>query len=191
MDDPRDELKAGEAERVDAPDFEALVPPEEAVRGDRTRDDFLDAVLALDTPATAGDVADLAGHGVDAAREYLAWFERMGVVTKATESPATYERNQEYLDWRRVQRLRREYATEELLELLEEESERVAALRRELDAADPTDVSIAARAEATDRSVEAVWERLTEWQTARRRVALLERALAAESGDAADRRSAV
>lgn len=191
MDDPRDELKADEAERADAPDFEALVPPEERVRGDRTRDDFFDAVLALDTPATAGEVADLAGHGVDAAREYLAWFERMGVVTKVTESPTTYERNQEYLDWRRVQRLRREYSTEGLLDMLEAESERVAALRRAFDADDPTDVSIAARAEATDRSVEAVWERLTEWQTARRRVALLERALAAESGDAPDRRSAV
>lgn len=191
MDEPRDELKADEAERADAPDFEVLVPPEEAVRGDRTRDDFLDAVLGLDSPATASDVADLAGHGVDAAREYLAWFERMGVVTKATDSPATYQRNQEYLDWRRVQRLRREYSTEELLDLLEEESDRLAALRREFDAADPTDVAIAAHAEATDRSVEEVWERLTAWRTARRQVALLERALAAESGDASDRRSAV
>ncbi|QUO48573.1 DUF7342 family protein [Halorubrum ruber] len=191
MDDPRDELKAGDAERADAPDFEALAPPEEAVHGDRTRDDFLDAVLALDSPATAGEVADLAGHGVDAAREYLSWFERMGVVTKATNSPATYERNQEYLNWRRVQRLRREYTTEELIGLLEEESERATALRREFDADDPTDVAIAARAEATDRSIEAVWERLAAWQTALRRVALLERALAAESGDAADRRSAV
>ncbi|GAA0715494.1 putative ArsR family transcriptional regulator [Halorubrum trapanicum] len=191
MDEPRDELKANEAERADAPDFDALVPPEDAVRGERTRDDFLDAVLTLDSPATAGDVAELAGHGVDAAREYLEWFERMGVVTKATDSPATYERNQEYLDWRRVQRLRREYTTEELLDLLEEESEHLAALRREFDVDAPTDVSIARHAEATDRSVEAVWERLTAWQTARRRVALLERALAAESGDAADRRSAV
>lgn len=191
MDEPRDELKTSEAERADAPDFEALVPPEDAVRGDRTRDDFLDAVLALDSPATASDVADLAGHGVDAAREYLAWFERMGVVTKATDSPATYERNQEYLNWRRVQRLRQEYAAEELLDLLEAESERVAALRREFDADEPGAVSIAARAEASDRSVEAVWKRLTAWRTARRRVALLERALAAESGDAADRRSAV
>ncbi|MEZ3162787.1 hypothetical protein ABNG03_02660 [Halorubrum sp. RMP-47] len=191
MDDPSDELKASEAKRASAPDFEGLVPPEEAVCADRTRDDFLDAVLALDSPATASDVADLAGHGVDAAREYLAWFERMGVVTKATDSPATYERNQSYFDWRRVQRLRREYGPEELLGLLEEASERVAALRGEFDADDPTDVAITARAEETDRSVEDVWERLTAWQTARRRVALLERALAAESGDAADRRFAV
>jgi len=81
---------------------------------------FFDAVLALDSPATANDVAELAGHGVDAAREYLDWFERMGIVTQVTESPATYERNQEYLNWRRVQKLRQEYATEELLDLLKQ-----------------------------------------------------------------------
>jgi len=76
------------------PTSRALTPPEELVCGDRTRDDFFDAVLALDSPATANDVAELAGHGVDAAREYLDWFERMGIVTQVTESPATYERNQ-------------------------------------------------------------------------------------------------
>jgi hypothetical protein len=59
---------------------EELNPPEELVRGDRTRDDFFDAVPALDSPATVSDVAVLTGHGVDAAREYLDRFERMGIV---------------------------------------------------------------------------------------------------------------
>jgi hypothetical protein len=59
---------------------EELNPPEELVRGDRTRDDFFDAVPALDSPATVSDVTVLTGHGVDAAREYLDRFERMGIV---------------------------------------------------------------------------------------------------------------
>jgi len=189
MEEPREELKADE--RAEAPDFEALTPPEELVRGDRTRDDFFDAVLALDSPSTANDVAELAGHGVDAAREYLDWFERMGIATQVTESPATYERNQEYLNWRRVQKLRQDYATEELLDLLKAESERAETLEREFDVGSPGEVSISRYASETGRSIEDVWERLSAWQTARRRVALLERALTTESSDGADLQSAV
>jgi predicted ArsR family transcriptional regulator len=191
MEEPREELKADADERAEAPDFEALTPPDELVRGDRTRDDFFDAVLALDSPATANDVAEIAGHGVDAAREYLDWFERMGIVTQVTESPATYERNQEYLNWRRVQKLRQEYATEELLDLLKTESERVEELESEFAVESPDEISIAGYANETDRSIEDVWDRLSAWQTARRRVALLERALTTESSDGADLQSAV
>jgi hypothetical protein len=191
MEEPRDELKADADERAEAPDFEALIPPKELVRGERTRDDFFDAVLELDSPTTASDVAELAGHGVDAAREYLEWFERMGIVTQVTESPATYERNQEYLNWRRVQKLRREYATEELLDLLKTESERAETLKKEFGVESPSEISISRYASQTDRSIEDVWERLSAWQTARRRVALLERALTTESGDGADLQPAV
>jgi hypothetical protein len=191
MDDPRAELRADADEQADAPEFDALPSPAELVGGDRTRDDFFDAVLALDSPRTANEVAELAGHGVDAAREYLAWFERMGIVTQVTDSPATYERNQAYLNWRRVQTLREEYATEELLELLEQESERAATLRDEFDAPSPDDVAISRHADATGQSIEAVWERLSAWRTARRRVTLLERALGTDAGDGADVQFAV
>jgi len=188
MEDPGSDIQADTDERV--PNFDALTPPEEVVRGDRTRDDFFDAVLGLDDPATASEVAERAGHGVDAAREYLDWFERMGIVTKVTDSPATYERNQEYLNWRRVQTLRREYTTEELLDLLRSESERADALAAEFDAESPTGVSITQYAAASDQSIEAVWEQLSSWETALRRVSLLERALTPTSGEATDRESA-
>jgi hypothetical protein len=189
MEKPDPELRADPEERTDAPDFEALTPAREVVRGGRTRDDFFDAVLALDSPATASEVADLAGHGVDAAREYLEWFERMGIVTRVTESPATYERNQTYLDWRRVQKLRSDYSTDDLLEFLDGERERDEAFAEEFGADSPGEVSITAAASASERSVEAVWEDVTAWQTTRRWIALLERALTAESGDAAGRSS--
>jgi hypothetical protein len=189
MEKPDPELRADPEERTDTPDFEALTPAREVVRGGRTRDDFFDAVLALDSPATASEVADLAGHGVDAAREYLEWFERMGIVTRVTESPATYERNQTYLDWRRVQKLRSDYSTDDLLEFLDGERERDEAFAEEFGADSPGEVSITAAASASERSVEAVWEDVTAWQTTRRWIALLERALTAESGDAAGRSS--
>lgn len=191
MKEAREELRADADERTSAPDFDALTSPAELVRGDRTRDDFFDAVLTLTTPATVGEIADRAGHGVDAAREYLNWFERMGIVHRRTESPATYERNQEYFDWRRVQLLRREYTPEELVTRLERETERVAEFRAELGAESPDEVSLSAYAADTDRSVAEVWETVSAWKTAQNRITLLERALEAESGGAADRQPAV
>jgi len=110
MDDPRAGRTADADEDRERPEFDALASPESVVRGERTRDDFFDAALAIDEPATASEVAELAGRGVDAAREYLAWFERLGIVTRVTDSPATYRRNQAYLDWRRVQRIREDHA---------------------------------------------------------------------------------
>lgn len=189
MEEPREDITAEADERP--PDFDALTAPDELVRGERTRDDFFDAVLALDTPATVEEVADLAGHGADAAREYLRWFERMGIVTRVTDSPATYERNQKYLQWRRVQRLREQYSTDELLDYLQEETERDHSYADEFDAESPGEVSISAYASDTGRSVEDVWETVSMWKTTRRRITLLERALTTSSDGSTGQRTAV
>jgi len=191
MEDPPPELLADADERPEPPDFDGLTPLEELVRGDRTRDDFFDAVLGLDSPATAREVADLAGHGVGAAREYLEWFERMGIVTQVTDSPATYRRNREYFEWRRVQQLRDQYPAEDLLDFLKAETERDEAFAEAFDADSPDAVAIAAHVSDAGRSIESVWEDVSAWKTARRRIALLERALQGSSDDVADRRTTV
>ena len=188
MEEPRPELKADADERRGMPDFDALIPPEELVSGDRTREDFFDAVLELDSPSTASEVADLAGHGVDAAREYLEWFERMGVVTRVTDAPATYERNQEYLNWRRVQRLRSEFDDDELLTFLEDAVEENESFVERFDAETPDAIAVTAHAAGTDRSVEAVWRDVSAWKTTRRRISLLERALQTGSDGTAGQR---
>jgi len=64
-------------------------------------------------------------------------------------------------------------------------------LEREFDVESPDEISITRYASETDRSIEEIWERLSAWQTARRRMTLLERALTTESGDGADLQSAV
>ena len=191
MEEPSAEIRQDSEKEDNRPDFGALTSPEEAVRGDRTRDDFFDAVLGLDEPATASEVAELAGRGVDAAREYLEWFERLGIVTQVTETPATYRRNQEYLNWRRVQRLQKEYSSDELVTFLKTETEREEIYSERFDAESPDAVSITGTASATSQSVQDVWEDVSAWKTTRRRITLLERALTTGRGDAANERTAV
>ena len=188
MEEPRPDLKADDEERAERPDFDALVSAETLVRGERTRDDFFDAVLGLHSPATTAEVADRAGHGVDAAREYLEWFERMGIVTQVTDSPAMYERNQAYLNWRRVQRLREGYDEDELLEFLATAAERDDSFAEAFGVDAPDDVAVTAYASEVGRSVESVWEDVSAWRTVRRRIALLERALHSRTDDTADQR---
>ncbi|MCL9812994.1 DUF7342 family protein [Natranaeroarchaeum aerophilus] len=191
MDEPAEELRADAGERGELPDFEALTDPEEVISGGRTRDDFFETVLGLDEAAPVSEIADRAGHGVDAAREYLAWFERMGIVTRVTESPATYQRNQAYLDWRRVQRLREEFANDELVDMLAEETERADAYAQSFGVDVPDDVSVTGQASERGESVAGVWEDVAAWRTARRRIRLLERALQTDASDGATERPAV
>lgn len=190
MKEPRQDLKANDDERATAPDFDALVSPEKLVRGDRTRDDFLDTVLGLENPATIDEVADRADHGRDAAKEYLEWFERMGIVTRVTDSPVTYERNQEYLIWRQVHQLRERYTTDDLLAFLQTETEHAQTYKDEFNAESPETVSISAHAADTDQPIESVWDALSAWKTTRRRITLLERALASEPNETTDRHAA-
>ena len=191
MEEPSSEITTESEEHEDVPDFDSLTSPKDVVRSERTRDDFFDAALGLDEPAPVSEIADLAGRGVDAAREYLEWFEQLGIVTQVTESPATYRRNQQYLNWRRVQRLREEYSDDELLAFLKAETERAESLSERFDVESPESVSITTHASETGRSVEDVWEDVSTWKTAQRRIVLLERALTTRSDGAVGEKSAV
>jgi predicted ArsR family transcriptional regulator len=191
MDDPDADLRADAAEHTDPPDFDALTDPTDLVRGERTRDDFFDAILALDEPATVDEVAELAGHGPDAAREYLDWFERMGMVERVSERPATYRLHREYLTWRRVQRARREYDGDELVAMLDAEAERDDEFAAQFGVDHPGRVRLRAHARSAETSVEEAWRDLSAWRTTRRRIEILERALADDAGSASGRRHGV
>jgi hypothetical protein len=113
----------------------------------------------------------------------------MGIVTRVTDSPATYDRNQEYLNWRRVQQLRNQYDDDDLLSLLEDAAERDESFVEAFDVESPETVAIVAHAADTNRSVEAVWREVSAWKTTRRRISLLERALQTDSDGTAGRRT--
>ena len=189
MKEPDSELQVSASE-AQKPDFEALTPISELVRGERTRDAFFDTVLGLNSPATVKEIADRAGHGVDAAREYLTWFEQLGIVTQVTDSPATYERNQAYLNWRRVQQLRDEHSMETLLSYLETARTREEEYAEQFGTDSPDAVSIHTIATERDCSVESLWQDLSAWKTVRRRRSLLEAAIDAETSET-DQRTAV
>lgn len=180
MKEPADDLKAAPEDRDAAPDFDALTPPEDLVRGERTRDDFFDAVLQLTEPATVDEVADLADHGPDAAREYLEWFDRMGIVKRVGSNPAMYRRSDEYLLWRRAERLRERYDPGEIADMLATEVDRADEFEATFGVSTPDAVRVSSYATETDQSIEAVWTRLCEWQTTQRRIDLLERALSTD-----------
>ncbi|CCQ33505.1 conserved hypothetical protein [Halorhabdus tiamatea SARL4B] len=119
----------------------------------------------------------------------MEWFERMGIVTRVTDSPATYERNQAYLNWRRIQKLQNRYDKDELLAFLDDAAERDESFAETFGVASPDAVAITTHAADTGRSVESVWQDVSAWKTTRRRITLLERALQTDSDGTVDRRT--
>lgn len=176
MEAPPDDIREAAADE-EPPDFGQWDNPGDLVSGDRTRDDFLDVALQLREPTSISEIADRAERGQDAAREYMEFFESIGIVRKYTGRPTRYETNRNYLRWRRVERLRNEYTESELIDILTEMDDIVETYRDRFGASSPTEVGLTDHADATGRTTEAVWNDLNDWKTAELRRALLEAAL--------------
>lgn len=173
---PPDDVREAAADE-EPPDFGQWDAPEDLVSGDRTRDDFLDVALQLREPTPIDEIADRAERGQDAAREYMKFFESIGIVREYTGRPTRYQTNRNYLRWRRVERLRNEYTESELIDRLTEMDDIVEEYRGQFGASSPTDVSLTEHADETGRDTEAVWNDLSDWKTAELRRALLEAAI--------------
>ena len=175
MREPPDQAKANDSE--DRPDFGALEDPDDLLEGERTRDDFLSVALQLREPMPIAEIADRAGRGEDSAREYMRWFETIGLVRRASEDPEQYETNQSYLYWRRVDRIRNNYRDTDIVERLQDVLDEIDEFRERYDAARPGEVDIVPTARARDVDVEDVWEDISRWKTLHARRNLLEDAL--------------
>lgn len=185
METPPDRARAEDHE--EAPDFGAFEDPDELLDGERTRDDFLSVALQLRDPTSVAEIADWAGRGVDSAREYMRWFETMGLVRRASEDPEQYETNRSYLYWRRVDRIRSDYGDPEIVERLQAVLDELEEYGDRYDATGPDDVDIGPTARDRDADVEAVWEDVSRWRTLLERRDLLEDALDRGRGGYADR----
>jgi hypothetical protein len=156
------------------PDFDDLESPESLLKGGPIRERLLDVITGLRTPTKVSTIAEYADCDTETARDYLNWFDEMGIVHRHDGRPVRYERNDAYFWWRRVDRLREEYTERELVDELASTTDELDVYRERFDAATPDEVSLVEASK--DMSTEAAWEALSEWQTLERRAALLDAA---------------
>lgn len=95
MREPPNQAKVDDSK--EPPDFDVFEDPADLLEGERTRDDFLSVALQLREPTPIAEIADWAGRGEDSAREYMRWFETIGLVRRAADDHEQYETNQSYL----------------------------------------------------------------------------------------------
>lgn len=161
-------------EDEEPPDFDAWESPEELLKGGPTRERLLDVVMQLREPTKVSEIAERADCDTETARDYLGWFTEMGMVREMSGRPVRYERNDSYLQWRRVEQIREQYSETEIVERLKDTLDTVEAYRERFDAESPGEVSLVdASREAV---VEDVWEAVSDWKTVEERAALLDAA---------------
>lgn len=158
----------------DPPEFDAWESPEELLKGGPTRERLLDVVMQLREPTKVSVVAERADCDTETARDYLEWFSEMGVVRELPGRPVRYERNDSYLQWRRVEQIRGQYSEGEIVERLKETVDAAAKYRERFDVESPDEVSLVDQ--TGDQSVEDIWEAVSEWKTLEVRAALLDSA---------------
>lgn len=156
------------------PDLDDIESPDSLLKGGPIRERLLDVVTGLRTPTKVSDIADLGDCDTETARDYLEWFDEMGLVHCHDSRPVRYERNGAYFQWRRIDRIRDEYSEQEIVEALSDTIEQIDEYREQFDAEDPDAVSFVEASQ--DMTTEDAWEALSEWKTLERRAALLDAA---------------
>jgi predicted transcriptional regulator len=152
-------------------------PLEDAFRADDVEQRVYGTILQTREPTTASAIADRADCDPKTARKYLGWFSELGIVTRHTGHPATYERNDAYFEWRRIDRLAAEHSVEELQQRVRELTARIGEYEDRYDAATAAAVDAVATAEANaERTVDEVYADLGDWTTAREERRRYERA---------------
>jgi len=168
------------------PDFGEWESPESLVSDRPIRERLLDVLVQVRDPTTVAEIAERADCGTETARDYLEWFADAGIAREHGGRPVRYERNESYLRWRRIERIRDAYSDEEIVAELERTLDRLREYRETFDADHPDEVSLLAAADeprdgaadgrSDDDGVGALWEDLSEWQTLERRAEYLDAA---------------
>ena len=154
-------------------------PPafEDAFRGDDVEQRIYGTVLQTREPTTASAIADRVDCDPKTARKYLSWFTDLGIVTRHDGHPATYERNDAYFEWRRINQLAADHSVDELQQRVQELTTRITGYEDAYDAATPAEVDAVAAAETSDgRPIDDVYSDLADWMTARQERERYERA---------------
>jgi predicted transcriptional regulator len=134
-------------------------------------------------PTAASAIAERVGCDPKTARKYLRWFAQLGIVTEYEGRPTTYERNDSYFEWRRVNELAAEHSTDELQSRVRELTERIHEYEQQYDTATPANVDAVAAAEGDEYgTIDDVYGDLGDWTTAKHGRQLYERARQQHTG---------
>lgn len=159
------------------PDFE------DTFGGEDAEQQIYGAILQTREPTTATAIAETVECDPKTARKYLRWFAELGIVTRREGHPTTYERNDSYFEWRRVNRLAADHSDEQLRQRVRDLSKKIDAYESKYGAATPDEVDALAVAEGDeDVSIDDVYDDLGDWATARRERRYYERARRRRAG---------
>lgn len=136
---PPDDIPRSNEEEPDFSDWESLGA---VLTEGPLRERLLDVIIQVRELTTVAAVADRVGCDTEAARECLRWLASLGIVREHSGRPATYERNESCLFWRRVETVRRQYSEEEIVEEITQVVERIEVYRERHDAESPGAVSL-------------------------------------------------
>jgi len=145
-------------------------PPsfDDAFRGDDVEQRIYGTILQTREPTTASAIAKVADCDPKTARKYLGWFSELGIVTRHDGHPATYERNDAYFEWRRINQLAADHSVEDLQQRVRDLTSQIEEYEDTYGAPTPAAVDAVATAESSDdRTIDDVYGDLGDWATAR------------------------
>ena len=131
-------------------------------------------LLQTRSPTSTRAIADRAACDPKTATKYLQWFAKLGIATEHDGDPTTYERNDQYFEWRRVDDLASSYSPGELQTRVQDLLDRVRTYEERYDADRPADVDALSPPDGI--SPETAFRELTDWETARTELRRHERA---------------
>lgn len=134
------------------------------------------------TPTTVRGIADGADCDPKTARKYVEWFTTLGIATKHDGETPTYERNDRYFEWRRINELAATHTAPELHSAVESLTSRISSYKDRYNADHPGAVD--ALSPPAGISTETAFADLTDWQTARSELRHHEQARRLKTGDA-------
>jgi len=132
-----------------------------------------DIVLGVTSPTAYTEIAELADCSPNAAKKHLDRLAEMGIVRAERDSrPATYERNEGYLEWQDASRIATELSIEAIIDRVEALESQRTEYEAQFETTDPTAVNV-----FDHDSHETIHERMTtvsEWQGVIRDIRLYE-----------------
>lgn len=138
-------------------------PFDAAFDGEDVEQRLYGEILRTRTPTAATAIADAVGCDPKTARKYLEWFAELGVVVRHDGRPTTYERNDDYFEWRTVQRLANEHTADELQRTVARLTAKIDRYEDEYGVESPDDVDVLA---VDGEATEAVYDDVSDWVTA-------------------------